>query len=115
MAEQILDLDSLAPEPRVVKFGDERITVNPPKTVDILKLGKLGQKLEKAEDMSDDDMDAALTSLTEQVYKIIPELKDKPLNMQQLMALISLIKDMAVPEDAKELERKKITSASPKA
>lgn len=114
MAENILDLDSLAPSPRVVKFGDKHITVNPPKTIDVLKLGKLGQKLEGAEDLADEVMESHLEELTAQVHKIIPGLEGTPLNLAQLLALVGLIKDMAVPEDAKELEKRKITSAGPK-
>lgn len=111
----ILDLDSLAPQPRVIKFGGKQITVNAPKTVNVLRIGHLGQKFEQAGDISEADLGKALDELTTEITKVIPELQGQTFNMAQLMGLMTLIKEMAMPADAKELEARKITTTSPKA
>lgn len=117
MAE-ILDLDSLVPSSSVVKLGGTEYTVLPPKTQDVMKLGRLGRKfqaLQENPDASDEESNTLIEQMTEQVQVCIPDLKGKDLTMAQLTALMKLITEMSVPEDAKLLAEKGITKAGPKA
>lgn len=109
---KVLDLDALVPESATVKFGNQEITVNPPKTADLLKLGSLGSKLQDLATMSDDEIDKTITALSEHIGKIIPELAGKDLNTKQLLVLVKMVSDMAMPPDAKELESLGITPAN---
>lgn len=111
----IVDLDVLAPEAVTVKFGGEEIKIQPPKTSHVLKLGPLGQRLDKIEDLTEEETDKLILDLTNHIYKMIPELKDKPLTTSQLLKLIQIISEMTVPPDAKALKARGITADSPKA
>lgn len=118
MAQEILDLDSLVPDHSVVKLGGVEHKVLPPRTQDVLKLGKLGRKfqtLQENPDSSDDDTNNILAEMTAQVYVCIPSLEGKPLSMAQLTSLMTLIREMSVPENTKELDKAGITKAGPKA
>lgn len=114
---KVLDLDALVPEAATVKFGNKEIQVNPPKTSDLLKLGSLGSKLQELATMTDDEIEQTITALTEHIGKIIPELAGQELNTKQLLVLVKMVSDMAMPPDAKELDKLGITPAntSPKA
>jgi hypothetical protein len=106
---EILDLDALVPQTAKIKFGGKEIDVQPPKTADLLKLGSLGQKVQKFDDFTDEQTEEAITSLTGLIKKIIPELADAELNTQQILGLVKLISDMATPPDVKELDKRGIT------
>lgn len=113
--DEIIDLDALVPRPVTIKFGDETVEIPPPKTSDILRLGSLGQKMGQTDKYSPDELDKLVTELTEQVYNCIPALKDKPLNTAQLIKLVAIISDMAMPPDAEALKARGITTDTPKA
>lgn len=110
----ILDLDALVPQPRYVKLGEQKIEIKPPKTADILKIGALGQKLEKSAELGDGELERTLDQLTAQVKVCVPELKDVELNTAQLLKLVELISEMAMPPDAEELKKRGIEADTPK-
>lgn len=112
----VLDLDALMPPEVTIKFGDVLITIKPPRTADVLRLGYLGQKLEGAEELSEQELDKVVDDLTNHMYKCIPELANKDFNTAQLLKLVEIISEMAVPPDAKELKKRGITvDSDPKA
>lgn len=110
----IVDLDALAPEASIIKFDGEEIKVQPPKTGYVLKLGTFGQQLEKIDDLTEEQVDKLVSELTNHIYKMIPELKDKPLTTSQLLRLIQIITAMTIPPEAKALKARGITVDSPK-
>lgn len=105
----IVDLDALVPQSVTLKIGGGEITLNPPKTSDVLMLGKVSQKLQNLENLSQEEMDSAIAGINSQLVKIIPELSNQPdLSMAQLLKLIEIISTMSTPPDAKELEKRGI-------
>jgi hypothetical protein len=112
----IIDLDALQPQPAIIKFKNKEITLNPPTTGDVLKLGEVAQKLQDIGELDADAVDATVQEVTNQVYKIIPDLAGEVLSTAQLLTLIKAISDMAIPPDAKELQERGITvDTDPKA
>lgn len=110
----VFDLDALVPASAKVKFGNQEIEIQPPKTADVLRLGFLGQKMENAAGLADNELEQLITDLTAQVHKIIPELQGRELNTAQLLKLVQLISSMAIPPDSKELEERGISVDDPK-
>lgn len=106
---EITDLDALIPEKRVIKYEKEEISVPPPKTGDLLRLGTLAQKMAEVESLDDVELNKAVLDLTSQVYKMIPALDGKTLNLAQLQALIQILSEMAVPKDIEALNKRGIT------
>lgn len=105
----ILDLDALVPPTATIKFGGNEVVVQPPKTADVLALGSLGQKLQDVSALPEAELEKLVADMTGLLQKIIPELAGKELNTQQLLKLMELVSEMAVPPDAKELEKRGIT------
>jgi len=105
----VIDLDALLPEARVIKYENEEIKIPPPKTGDLLKLGVLSQRMANVEDIKDDELQKRVLDLTLHVYKMIPALNERPLNLLQLQTLVQILSDMATPKDVAELSKKGIT------
>lgn len=110
----IVDLDALSPQSAIIRYDNQDIEIPPPKTGDIIRLGTLAGKLGESDKMSDDELNRAVEDLTQQIYKIIPDLKDKLLNLAQIQKLVSIISDMATPPESLELKERGITVDSPK-
>lgn len=104
-----LDLDALIPAPRIVKIDGNEIEVKQPATADVLKLGKVGQKLQAVNDLPDEEIEALTSSLKEIINRLIPELNGKDLNTAQLMTLLNMIVEMSMPPELEELKKKGIT------
>lgn len=116
MADNLLDLNALAPEARKIKFGEQIIEVQPPKTVHVLKLSQIGAKMQQAADLPTEELEEVVNKLQTIIGEIIPELKEVTLTTGQLMAIMTMIVEMGMPEQAKELAKKGITvDGSPKA
>lgn len=117
MSSDLTDLDALVPQPRQIKFNNEIINIQPPKTADVLRLGQLGQKLQNTDTVTPEGLDTLVTEITALVYKCVPELQSAALQTPQLLSLIGIISEMATPPENKELERRGLTptDTSPKA
>lgn len=106
-----LDLDTLVKPSKKIKLAGEAITINPPSLEELLKLSKLGgqiQKRQTGEKMTEEEAVEAINSLRDAFAELVPELKGKPLNVEQLLALLDLVVSMAMPSDVSELEKRGI-------
>lgn len=110
----IIDLDALVPASVIIKIGGAEVTVSPPKTGDFLRLGYLGQRLEKAESLGTDELDQLIQQLTDQIIKCIPEIAGQALSSAQLLKLVEIISQMAMPPDSKELKDRGVEVDNPK-
>lgn len=111
---EVIDLDALAPPSVTIKFNGQDIAIDPPKTGDILRLGFLGQKLQKADKLPPEELDALVVELTEQVKRCVPALAGAELASGQLMKLVEILGEMATPPDAKEMQKRGMSAADPK-
>ncbi len=111
----IVDLDALMPSPVTIKFGGKDIEVQPPKTSDILRLGVYAEALGKIEEMSTEEVTMAINNLNDQIGLCIPELKGINLNMAQMLKVVQIINDMAMPTDVKAMNESGVTAGDPKA
>lgn len=109
-----IDLDALLPVKVTISFGGEEIEISPPKTADVLKLGLLGQKLTDLGELPSEGVDKLIADMTAQIHACVPQLAGKELNLAQLLVLVGIINDMAIPPDAKELQARGITGVDPK-
>jgi len=106
-----LDLDTLVKPSKKIRLAGEAITINPPSLEELLKLSKLGgqiQKKQTGEKMTEEEAVEAINSLRDAFAELVPELKGKPLNVEQLLALLDLVVSMAMPSDVSELEKRGI-------
>lgn len=108
-----LDLDTLVKPSKKVRIGGEIIEIHPPELEQLLKLSKLGGKIQNQQSgkkMNEEEAVAAINDLRAAMVELIPELKDKPtLNVDQLLALLNLVVETAMPNDVSELEKRGIT------
>lgn len=107
-----LDLDTLVKPSKKVRLQGETIEIEPPELEQLLKLSKLGgqiQKQQSGKKMNEEEAVAAINNLRAAMVELIPDLKDKkPLNVDQLMALLNLVVETAMPNDVSELEKRGI-------
>ena len=106
-----LDLDTLSASKKTVKIGGQVIEINPPALEDLIDLAKLGSKLQKYQGgkVADaEELGNVMDELKGGINKLVPELSNHKLNLDQLLALIDLLVDSAQPADAKELEKRGI-------
>lgn len=107
-----LDLDTLVKPSKKIRFQGETIEIAPPSLEELLKLSKLGgqiQKKQTGEKMSEEEAIEAIGNLREAFGELVPELKGKPLNVEQLLALLEMVVQLAMPSDVAELEKRGIT------
>ncbi len=107
-----LDLDTLVKPSKKIRLNGEAITINPPSLEELLKLSKLGgaiQAKQTGKKMSEEEAVEAINSLRDAFAELVPELKGKSLNVEQLLALLDLVVKMAMPSDVTELEKRGIT------
>lgn len=120
MAEIDIDLDALIPEAKVVKFGGNLITIQPPTTEQLLSLVKLGERLKNnysstAEgELYQEGIAKDFNDLQDSIAGLAPELKGAKLNFAQIVALLEMIVEMAMPGQLEELKKRGITIDSPK-
>lgn len=93
MAE-VIDLNALVPESRIVKIGDKEIEIKPPKTAQMFKLGALGQRMQGASDSQPEEVEALVSDMTALIVEIAPELDGIELGSAQLLKLIEIISGM---------------------
>lgn len=110
----VIDIDALVPPSVTIKFDGQQVEVQPPKTVDTLRLAALGQKLKDADKLAETEIEKVITDITSTVYKCIPELTNKDFNTAQLLKLVEIIGNMSIPPDTKDLANEGITLEGPK-
>lgn len=110
----VLDLDALQPQSKTIKWQDKLIEVAPPKTGDLLRLSQIGTRMQKAADLSEEELDKVIADLEVAIKKFIPELTDATLVSGQLMSLLTLIMEMGMPEQMAELKKQGIEVSSSK-
>lgn len=123
-----LDLDVLTDEYKSIRFGGKEIKVYPPDTLTLIKYTKWIRKYDKimqeAQGMAeetenkegkekydaivDSRLDEVIEAVGEIIGVVIPELKDKKLNMRQYLALFDIINQLAVPADMEEMQKQGI-------
>jgi len=90
MAE-VIDLNVLVPESRIVKIGDKEIEIKPPKTAQMFKLGALGQKMQGADKIPAEQMEALVKEMTDLIVEIVPDIEGIELHPTQVFKLIEII------------------------
>lgn len=105
---EVIDLDALAPEPVVIKLNGKEFTIKPPSVEDIMRLSATASKLEKADTMDQQELEALIGKLIELLKTVAPDIADEKYTTIQLIKLVNIITEMATPPDIKELEKKGI-------
>lgn len=108
-----LDLDTLSQDKMRVKIQGNVVEFNPPSLEDLIELAKLGGKMQKFKggqiDTNDaDEMSEVMDALKQGIANVVPELKEYKLNIDQLLAVLTLLTDKAQATDTKELEKRGI-------
>lgn len=112
---KIVDLNALIPEPITIHFGEEDILLEQPATEVLFKLNYLVQTINEAGGKPEEELKKYIDDLKAQIFKCIPALAGKTLNTAQILKLVEIINEMAMPPDNDELEKRGITPDSPKA
>lgn len=112
MDEQIVDLNALLPTPRKIRIGNppQDIEIQPPKTLDVMRLISLGQKLQTIEQIDPVEQVKVIEDLTNEVMTVVPELKEVGMTIEQMMRVVEIIIDMAMPENVDELKSRGVTA-----
>jgi hypothetical protein len=110
----VIDLNELVPQARYIKIQDKQIEIKPPKLINLLVLGSLGQKMQDVAGLTADEAGQLTDDLTREVKNCVPELDAIELNVQQLLKLVEIISEMGTPSATKELEKRGISPSSPK-
>jgi hypothetical protein len=93
MAE-VIDLNALVPESRIVKIGDKEVEIKPPKTAQMFKLGALGQKMQGADKIAPEEIEGLVSEMTSLIVEIAPELDGVELHSAQVFKLIEIVGEM---------------------
>lgn len=104
-----LDLDALAPKKYQINYKGQMVEVEPPTLAQYGKILELGKKMrDLPKDVDPSEALKVYADCQEVIGECMPAFKDENLNPRQIMALITLIGNMAMPEDAvkKELKEK---------
>lgn len=110
---KIVDLDNLNPQKVIIRFGGQDIPVNPPKVKEVFALQALSQRF--SDTMTEEEAEQRLLDCAEIIWRAIPEIANKPLDLAQTLKLIKILSDLSIPEDTKELDKRGISPADPKA
>lgn len=110
-----LDLDALEPKIVQINYKGQLIRVNPLTLTQYSKLVTLSSDIVDAQKAEDPKvMTELIGRVKELINEAIPELADKELNPQQVLAIYKLIVQLSSPEDKaiKQLEQNGITLKS---
>jgi hypothetical protein len=115
--KNIIDLDALAPEQatRTVKLGGNTFELQPPKTINVLRLGSLAKKMQILDELPTDQQDKLVDDLTAEIKLCVPEAASVELKTAQLLKLVEILSDMAMPDLTPALETNGVTAETPKA
>lgn len=104
-----LDLDALAPKNKTIRFNNQDISVKPPTTRQVLKLAALGQVMEAPQMLSEAESVQFEVDMNAAIADCIPELGGQVLSNSQQMAILTMIMEMGMPPENKELKERGIT------
>lgn len=107
-----LDLDTLVGATKSVKLNGKEFTLSQPDLGELLKLTKLGAKLQEATTSGGEEGNEAVEvmgELRDMIAKLAPPLAAEPINVMQMIALLNLLVDMAMPSSVEEFEKRGIT------
>lgn len=109
-----LDLDALAPKKSSITLDGKSIAIHPPRTGQMIRVGAMGERLKKMNDIKPEEADELDRDMTALIKELVPELPED-LALVQKVAVLNHIASMSMPKDAKELAKKGVTVDSPKA
>jgi len=112
---EVIDLDALVPESRIVKIGGKEIEIPPPKTQQVMELGVLGQSMQGVDPKNVTEVTEMYNKMSDIICKIVPDLSGIDLVPEQVIALFEIITEMATPKNATELAKRGIDTNTPKA
>lgn len=114
--DQIIDLNALDPKPIFVKIGDppEKVKINPPSTIELMRLGAYAKKMGDADKMTETQILEAFEQIDQQIKKCAPNLKKFSLTITQTMKLAEIITKHGMPSDLDQLKKRNITPDTPK-
>ncbi len=112
---EVIDLDALVPESRIVKIGGREIEILPPKTQQVMQLGVLGQSMQGIDPKNVTEVTEMYTKMSEMICTVVPDLAEVALVPEQVLALFEIITDMSTPKNATELAKRGIDTNTPKA
>lgn len=111
-----LDLDTLSKPSKIIKIEGKGVEIKAPSLEDLIELAKLGGELQQLKsdqaqgaEMDIDQVESAITKLRQGFAKLVPELAQFKLNIEQLLALLDFVIAMAQPNDVAELEKRGIS------
>ena len=114
MNNDILDLDALVPQPVTIHFDGKDVVVQPPKIIDLIKLGSATQGIAVPSAMSKEELQAGMDKLTQVIRDCIPELQGKELNLAQTQSLVEILNRMGTPPATENVDGKRVEKESPK-
>jgi hypothetical protein len=110
---EVIDLDALAPKSLVIRLSGRDIIIEPPTTVQLLKLGTLANAMSNVKGKTDEEVGNMVSEIWALLRTISKDLPEKELTLGQIKMLVAAISDAAIPPDAKELQKHGITSDTP--
>lgn len=118
MANEIIDLTNIDPEPVTIKINiagaPQQIEINSPTTQQVFRLSSLGQKLAHADEMTSEELASLIDKFEAELKSVIPEIQNEQLSQHVLMKLSEIVVQMAAPKDAEELKKRKVEPTNPK-
>lgn len=107
------DLDAMTPEPVIVIYNGQEITIKPPKLKDVLLLSKYGGRLENLTELDDKVIEETAEQLEAILKRLIPEIADANLSLTHVLELPLLILEATSPKEKTEDGR--VVTQDPKA
>lgn len=107
----IIDLDELADEPIYIKFGGVEHSIPAPDFDEFLKIAKYASVFQNA-NFDDDSFTDGLQQIRESLGELCPPVKDKKLNLPQMLRLLMGLQEACVPEDVKALDAMGVAPAA---
>lgn len=106
---EILDLDSIMPQPMTIRLGGKEIVINPPTVAQILVLVRLNSDFMDTDDSNIDAMNEASKKLQDHLRILIPGLPEGDMQAFVQRKLAEQLFELAKPEEMEALDEKGIS------
>lgn len=106
---EIIDLDSVMPQPQLLRLGGKDVYINPPTVAQILVLVRLNSDFMDSDHSNYEAMKAASLKLQNHLRILVPGLPEGELDAFTQRRLIEILFQLAKPEEMSTLEQKGIT------